>query len=100
MRLMDREELHRYAYVKRPLHEVFADPSEVPPEFLLEWFKDSFDCERIHSEEEIMDGLSATPAAIVEWLEEGAALIWEAKLGLLQSLQVGSDSRLRERAAR
>lgn len=92
---MDIEELYRYAYVKRPLHEVFADPSEVPPEFLLEWFKDSFDRERVHSEAEIMDGLSATPSAILEWLEEGAALMWEAKLGLVQSLRVGSGPRLR-----
>lgn len=76
---MDAEELYRYAYLKRPLHEVYRDPSEVPPEFLLEWFKDAFDRERVHSEEELLDGLSATPAEILEWLEEAAALTWESK---------------------
>lgn len=76
---MDIEELYRYAYVKRPLHEIYEDPSKVPEEFLLEWFKDAFDHERVHAEGEIMDGLSATPAAILEWLEEAAALTWEAK---------------------
>ena len=76
---MDAEELYRYAYRKRPLPEVYPDPAEVPPEFLLEWFKDAFDHERVHAEDELMDGLSATPAAILEWLEEAAALTWETK---------------------
>ena len=80
---MDIEELYRYAYVKQPLHEVYPNLSEVPSEFILEWFKDAFDHERIHSEEEIMDGTSATPAEILEWLEEAAALSWEAKKVLL-----------------
>jgi len=76
---VDAEEVYRYAYRKRPLHEVYPDPAEVPPEFLLEWFKDVFDRERVHSEDELMDGLSATPGAILDWLEEAAALTWEAK---------------------
>ena len=80
---MDLDELYRYAYVKRPLHEVYTDVSEVPPEFLLEWYKDAFDRERVHSEEEILSGLSATPAQILQWLEEAAALTWEAKKALV-----------------
>lgn len=76
---MNIEELYRYAYVKRPLQEVYPNISDVPPEFLLEWFKDAFDRQRAHSEEEIIGGGSATPAAILDWLEEAAALTWEAK---------------------
>jgi len=30
-----------------------------------------------------MDGLSATPGAILDWLEEAAALTWEAKKAFL-----------------
>lgn len=80
---MDVEELYRYAYVKRPLPEVYPEVTQVPTEFLLEWLKDAFDRERVHSEEEIMGGLLATPAQILEWLEDAAALTWAAKQTLL-----------------
>lgn len=80
---MDVEELFRYAYVKRPLHEIYPDPATVPPEFLLEWLKDAFDHERIHTADEIADGAFASPEWILEWLEAAASLTWEAKKTLL-----------------
>jgi hypothetical protein len=46
---------------------------------LLEWFKDTFDYQRIHSEEEIKDFISLKPEDILGWLEEAARLTLEAK---------------------
>ena len=80
---MDIEDLFRYAYVKRPLHEVYPDLSAVPSEFVLEWFKDVLDHERIHTADEIVDGVLASPEWLLEWLEEAASLTWEAKKALL-----------------
>jgi hypothetical protein len=39
----------------------FQSPAEVPFEFLSEWFKDTLDYKRIHSEEEIKDFISLNP---------------------------------------
>ena len=76
---MNLKELCKYAYIKKPLNEIFQRPSEVPFEFLLEWFKDTFDYQRIHSEEEIKDFISLKPEDILDWLEEAARLTLEAK---------------------
>ena len=76
---MESKELYKYAYLKRPLNEIFQKPSEVPFEFLLEWFKDTFDYQRIHSEEEIMDVVNLKPEDILNWLEGAVRLTWEAK---------------------
>jgi len=76
---MDVEELYKYAYIKRPLNEVYPDPSLVPPEFIMEWFKDSFDYKRIHSDEELMQFISLKPEEILKWLEEALIFTWEAK---------------------
>ena len=78
---MDIKELYKYAYLKKPLNEQFQSPAEVPFEFLLEWFKDTFDYHRIHSEEEIKDfiSLKLKPEDILNWLEEAARLTLEAK---------------------
>jgi hypothetical protein len=76
---MDIKELYKYAYLKKPLNEQFQSPAEVPFEFLLEWFKDTFDYQRIHSEEEIKDFISLKPEDILNWLEEAARLTLEAK---------------------
>jgi hypothetical protein len=76
---MDLEELYKYAYVKKPLNEVYRSPSEVPFEFLMEWFKDTFDYQRIHSEDEIKDFINLKPEDILNWLEDAARLTWEAK---------------------
>ena len=76
---MDLDELYKYAYIKRPLNEIYRSPSEVPFEFLMEWFKDTFDYQRIHSDEEIRESISFRPEDILEWLEEALRLTWESK---------------------
>jgi hypothetical protein len=76
---MNIKELYKYAYLKKPLNEIFQKPSEVPFEFLMEWFKDTFDYQRIHSEEEIKDFISLKPEDILGWLEEAARLTWDVK---------------------
>ena len=76
---MDVKGLYKYAYVKRPLNEIYSDPSSVPEEFLREWFKDSFDYQRLHSDEELKEFLELTPEQIMTWLEEAAIFVWEAK---------------------
>ena len=43
------DQLYKYAYIKKPLDEVYPDISLVPDEFIIEWLKDTFDYERIHS---------------------------------------------------
>lgn len=75
---MTLEELYEYAYVKRPLNEVYKDPSLVPKEFLLEWYKDAYDYQRPHSEEELKRFMHLTPEQILDWLEEATAFVWEA----------------------
>lgn len=79
---MDLEGLYKYAYVKRPLTEIYQTPSQVPFEFLMEWFKDAFDYQRIHSDEEIEEMVSLKPESVLEWLEEAMRLCWEGKKAL------------------
>ena len=76
---MDLSELYNYAYLKRPLNEIYADPLLVPEEFLLEWLKDTYDFKRLHSDEELEEFLKLTPRQILTWLEEAAVFVWEAK---------------------
>jgi hypothetical protein len=76
---MDIRELYRYAYVKRPLNEIYPDPSSVPEGFLMEWLKDTYDYQRLHSDEELRKFLTLTPEQILTWLEEAASFVWEAK---------------------
>lgn len=76
---MEIKEFYKYAYLKKPLNELFQNPSEVPFEFLLEWFKDTFDYQRIHSEEEMEDFINLKPEDILKWLEDAVRLTWEAK---------------------
>jgi hypothetical protein len=76
---VDVKELYTYAYLKRPLNEIYSDPSSVPEEFLMEWFKDNYDYQRLHSDEEIKEFLELTPEQIMTWLEEAAIFVWEAK---------------------
>ena len=72
------KELYRYAYVKQPLNEVYENPSMVPEEFILEWYKDAYDYERPHSEEELVEFMRLTPEQILNWLEEALEFVWEA----------------------
>ena len=76
---MEVGELYTYAYLKRPLNEIYSDPSSVPEEFLMEWFKDKYDYQRLHSDEELLEFLEMTPEQIMTWLEEAAIFAWEAK---------------------
>lgn len=76
---MDINELYAYAYIKRPLNEIYHDRSSVPEEFLLEWLKDTYDYQRLHSDEEIKEFLTLTPEQILTWLEEAATFTWEVK---------------------
>lgn len=72
-------ELYKYAYVKGPLNEIYPDSSSVPEEFLMDWLKDAYDYQRLHSDEELMEFLRLTPEQILTWLEEAAIFMWEAK---------------------
>jgi len=76
---MNIDELYQYAYLKRPLNEIYQDPILVPKEFLLDWFKDEYDYQRPHSDEELRQSMALTPEQILTWLEEAAALLWETK---------------------
>lgn len=76
---MDLKEFYKYAYIKRPLNEIFKRPFEVPFEFLMEWFKDAFDFQRIHSEEEMKDFIHLKPEDILKWLEDAVRLTWDVK---------------------
>jgi hypothetical protein len=76
---VDIKELYQYAYIKRPLNEIYHDPSDVPQEFIIDWLKDSYDYQRLHSDEELKEFLTLTPAQILQWLEEAMIFIWEAK---------------------
>jgi hypothetical protein len=72
-------DLYRFAYIKRPLTEVFSERSSVPEEYLLDWLKDSYDHQRLHSDEELQRFLALTPEQILTWLEEGAEFVWEVQ---------------------
>ena len=53
---MDKEELYKYAYIKKPLNEIYKDSSSVPQE-----------------------SLRLTPEQIFEWLEGVMIFVWDAK---------------------
>jgi len=89
---MDLRELYSFAYLKEPLNDLYSDPSSVPEEFLMEWFKDAFDYQRLHSDEELLESLKLTPEQILTWLEEAAAFAWEAKKAWLKRFNKGIKS--------
>jgi hypothetical protein len=95
---MEVGELYTYVYLKRPLNEIYSDPSSVPEEFLMEWFKDKYDYQRLHSDEELLEFLELTPEQIMTWLKDAAIFAWEAKREWLKGLHVSStsSSKLRE----
>lgn len=76
---MKLKELYCFAYIKKPLNELYPELSTVPNEFIIEWFKDTFDYQRIHSDEELARFLSLTPSQILQWLEEAAEFTWKTK---------------------
>lgn len=70
----------RGAYRKRSLAAV-RSPAELPPEFLLEWYKDVLDAPRPQSDEELIEMAALPVASRIAWLEEMAELTWKAKAG-------------------
>lgn len=73
------QDIYRYAYRKRPLHEVYPDLADVPEEFILEWFKDRYDYPRLHTGEELKTMTALPPEAVLQWLEEAVEFVWAAK---------------------
>jgi len=84
---VDIKELYQYAYIKRPLNEIYNDPSDVPQEFIIDWLKDSYDYQRLHSDEELKEFLTLTPDQILQWLEEAMIFIWKIKGSNLYSCE-------------
>jgi hypothetical protein len=76
---MDIRELNKYAYTKESLSDIYSDISLVPEVFLMDWLKDTYDYQRLHSDEEIMELLDLTPEQILNWLEGAAIFVWNAK---------------------
>jgi hypothetical protein len=76
---MTLDDLLQYAYTKRPLTEVYANPKEVPDEFWYDWWKDAYDYQREQEDEELKDRMSLTPRDILTWLEEAAEFVWKSK---------------------
>lgn len=79
---MDVSELYKYAYIKKPLSNVYTERISVPDEFLMDWLKDSHDYQRLHTEDELRQFLSLTPEQILNWLEEATEFVWETKRNL------------------
>ena len=75
---MDIKEFYRYAYIKRPLNEIYPERSAVPEEFYMDWLKDTYDYQRLHSDEELKEFISLTPEQVLNWLEEATVFMWEA----------------------
>jgi len=71
-------EEHKYAYVKEPFNEVYKDPSMVPDEFILEWYKDAYDYQRPHLEEELTEVVCLTPEQMLNWLQEAVEFVRKA----------------------
>ena len=66
------------AYRKRSLAGI-ASPDQVPPAFLLQWYKDNFDGPADHSDEELI-AMSRLPIeSRLAWLEEMAELTWKVR---------------------
>ena len=76
---MDLGHLYKFGYIKSPLDKVFDRGSLVADEYLMDWLKDTHDYQRSHSEEELRASLSFTREQILDWLEEAAEFVWEAK---------------------
>ena len=81
---MNAEEIYKHAYIKKPLSELYSNPFSVPEEFLLEWFKDAYDYQRSHSDEELAQFIRLKPEEVLTWLEEASVFAWEAKRAWLK----------------
>ena len=74
---MELQELYRYLYAKEPLGKIFPDAKSVPPEYLMDWLKDTTDYVRLHSDEEIERFRTLPAEEILSWLEEASEFVWE-----------------------
>ncbi|MCC6542998.1 MAG: hypothetical protein IT392_00660 [Nitrospirae bacterium] len=45
----------------------------------MDWYENTYDCQRIHSDEELKELLRFTLEQILEWLEGVMIFVWEAK---------------------
>ena len=90
---MDIKKLYEYAYIKRPLNEIYPDPLLCPEEFFIDWLKDTYDYQRLHSDEELKEFLALTPEQVLEWLEEAVIFTWEAKMQVLRTKGQGSSDK-------
>ncbi|NIN92869.1 hypothetical protein GTO36_07790 [bacterium] len=45
----------------------------------MDCLKDTYDYQRLHSDEELKEFFTLTPEQILTWLEEAAIFVWEAK---------------------
>jgi len=77
------------AYRKRSLAGIHS-PSELPVEFLLEWYKDMFDAPRTHTDEELVEMSQLPPASRLAWIEEMAAFTWQARIGMCREAAFNS----------
>lgn len=73
------EDLSRYAYRKYPLHKLYPDLADVPEAFLMDWFKDRYDYQRLHTSEELRDMMALPRGTVLQWLEDAVELVWAAK---------------------
>ena len=50
----------------------------------MDWYKDTYDYQRTHSDEELKEFLKLTPEQILEWLEGVMVFVWETKKNTLR----------------
>lgn len=93
---MNMEDIWRYAYVKRPLTEVYDTVYDVPDEFKIEWLKDANDYIRTHSDEELTAMRRFTPEQILNWLEEAVPFVWTAQMARLKAVSENNKAKPEE----
>jgi len=74
------EDFWKYAYVKRPLTEIWENEDDVPDEWYLEWLKDKYDYQRPMTDEEWERMRALTLEQRMEWLEQAVQFVWTTKL--------------------
>lgn len=73
------------------MNEIYHDPSLALEEFIVDWFKDTYDYQRLHTNDELERFLGLTPEQILNWLEEATIFEWEAKRLLLDKPTYSHD---------
>ncbi len=72
-------DIFEYAYRKKSL-EGLRPLADFPVEFLMEWYKDTFDRGRPVPEEDLVAMAQVPLEARLQWLAETAKFMWEVKL--------------------